>query len=250
MNDIIFYRSFAFLSHNFTTYHYTDMMHGTTCYHIGYLKCGRAKFVCEGVTHEFLAGDVFFIPCGCKYRSYWYGEDKISFDSYAFTYIPQNSSDSFKLQKLNLNDAARHYIDLLSADKRTSPKSVGLLYMFLGEVLEGMEKYDSDTKSCLVEKAGSYMLSHNEYSVGDVARYCKVSESALYAAFREAAGHTPIEEKHIIQTEKAVRLLITTHMSVEEISEKLAFSSPSYMRKILKAKTGKTPREIRKEPAI
>lgn len=250
MNDIIFCKSFAFLSHKFTEYHYTDMTRGTTCYHIGYLKAGKAKFVTDTSAHEFSEGDIFFIPCGCKYRSYWYGEDSICFDSYAFTYIPTNTSDTYKLQKMQVSDKARGYIDSLSADKRITPKSVGLLYMFLGEVLGLMEKNASDKKSDLVTNARQYMLSHDEYSVKDIARHCKASESAVYSAFREIAGRTPIEEKHSIQTEKAVRLLITTDMSVEEISDKLAFSSPSYMRKILKAKIGKTPREIRKEPEM
>ena len=250
MNDIIFSRSFSFLSHHFTTYHHTDMMQGTTCHHIGYLKHGRAKFVTDSVTHEFNEGDVFFIPCGCKYCSYWYGEDKISFDSYAFTYLPQSSNDTYKLQKLNVTQTARRYIDELSSDKRVNIKTVGLLYMFLGELVSDMEKIKSNKNSALIAKARSYMYSHNEYSVGDIARHCNVSESALYATFRESAGHTPIDEKHSIQTEKAIQLLITTDMSVEQISDKLSFSSPSYMRKILKKKTSKTPREIRKEPAI
>ena len=250
MNDVIFSKSFAFLSHRFTGYHYTDMTRGTTCYHIGYLKSGRAEFVSDSMTHEFSVGDVFFIPCGCKYRSYWYGDDEIRFDSYAFTYMPIRTPDSFRLQRLHVTEKAREYIDALSADKSISPKSVGFLYLFLGEVLGDMEKSAAGKSGELIAKARQYMLSHNYYSVKDIARHCKISESALYAAFRETAGHTPIDEKHGIQAEKAVRLLITTDMSVEEISDKLAFSSPSYMRKILKAKTGKTPREIRKEPEM
>lgn len=252
MNDVIFCNSFAFLSHRFTDYRFTDMTQGTTCYHIGYLKFGHAGFISDGEKHEFREGDVFFIPCGCKYRSYWYGgaDGRIVFDSYAFTYMPLHATDTFKLQKLTVSDTARAYIDALSADKRVSPRSVGMLYAFLGEVMDSMEKDETDKIHAILAKARGYMHSHNGYSVGEVARYCNVSESALYAAFREAAGHTPIDEKHIIQAEKAVHLLITTDMSVEEISGRLSFSSPSYMRKILKAKTGKTPREIRKEPAI
>ena len=250
MNDVIFSKSFAFLSHKFNNYHYTDMTKGTTCYHIGYLKCGRAEFVCEGESHKFGEGDAFFIPCGCKYRSYWYGTDEISFDSYAFTYIPSGTAHTYRLQKLDLTPEAKKHIETLSQNKHVSPASVGLLYMFLGEVLGRMEKNDSDKKADLVAKARRYMLKNNEYTIADIARHCKVSESAIYGAFREYAGHTPIEEKHRMQTEKAVRLLITTDMSVEQISDLLGFSSASYMRKILKSKTGKTPREIRKEPAI
>jgi AraC-like DNA-binding protein len=249
MNDIIFFKSFSFFSHSFKKYHYTDMTKGTTCYHIGYLKKGRAEFYSGEEKHEFFAGDIFFIPCGCKYESFWYGEE-IVFDSYAFAYIPLNGSYTYKLQKFNVSEKARVIADELSATKHTSAKSIGLLYLFLYEVLPSAKKNSSDKKDELVTSARRYMLLHNEYSITDVARHCRASESALYAAFREKEKHTPIDEKHRIQTEKAVRLLITTDLSVEEISEQLGFSSASYMRKIIKAKTGKTPREIRKEPAI
>ena len=109
---------------------------------------------------------------------------------------------------------------------------------------------NTEKKEILLSRARRFMLAKNEYSVSELARYLNVSESAVYTAFRECTGHTPIDEKHRIQSEKAVHLLLTTDMSVEEISDKLAFSSPSYMRKILKTTVGKTPREIRKKPEI
>ena len=49
-----------------------------------------------------------------------------------------------------------------------------------------------------------------------------------------------------VQFSKAVELLITTDMQVEEISSLLNFSSTSYFRKVLYKHTGKTPREIRR----
>ena len=249
MNDIIFFKSFAFFSHSFKRYHYTDMKKGTTCHHIGYLKHGRAEFYSGGEKYEFSRGDIFFIPCGCKYESYWYGEE-IIFDSYAFTYIPSNETCTYKLQKFTVSEKARQYADLLSDNKQVSGKSVGLLYLFLHEVLPFAQKNTSDKKAELVACARRYMLLHNEYSIADVARHCRVSESAIYAAFREKEGHTPIHEKHKIQTEKAIRLIVTTDMPIEEISEKLGFSSASYMRKIIRAQTGKTPREMRREPTL
>ena len=47
--------------------------------------------------------------------------------------------------------------------------------------------------------------------------------------------------------QKAAELLRSTDYTVEYISEKLNFSSPMYLRKVLFANFGKTPREIRKE---
>ncbi|MBE6729298.1 MAG: helix-turn-helix transcriptional regulator [Ruminococcaceae bacterium] len=80
----------------------------------------------------------------------------------------------------------------------------------------------------------------------DVAKHCAVNESTLYWAFKTAANKTPNEIKNKFLCQKAIMLIINTNKSVQEISDSLGFSSTSYFRKILKANTGKTPREIRK----
>jgi len=245
MNDAIFFNSFAFFCFSFKNHHHTDMSTGTTCHHIGYLKAGRARFVTDTEELEFNAGDVFFIPAGCKYRSYWQGDDAIVYDSYAFTYMPIDTLCSFELQRIDASGKAKSIIDELSSDKKVSLKSVGLLYSFLHEVMPRMKKADNDKKAEIVQKAKRFMHKHNSFSVSDVARHCHVSESAFYTIFKEVTGHTPTEEKHRIQAEKAAERLLTTDRSVEQISEELCFSSASYMRKIIRAQTGKTPKQIR-----
>ena len=56
---------------------------------------------------------------------------------------------------------------------------------------------------------------------------------------------TPNEMRQQIAVEMAVKLLITTEKSVQQISDKLGFSSTDYFRRILRKHTGKTPRQIR-----
>ena len=58
---------------------------------------------------------------------------------------------------------------------------------------------------------------------------------------------TPHALRQKILVEKAVELLTTTDIPIEEVSDRLGFSSSSYFRKILFAQTGKTPSAIRKE---
>lgn len=91
------------------------------------------------------------------------------------------------------------------------------------------------------------MRNTDDFTMKDVATHCKISESGLYPIFQKVFQKTPLEMKQEILCEKAVQLLTTTDLSVEEISNRLLFSSSSYFRKILRKYTGKTPREIRKE---
>ena len=55
-----------------------------------------------------------------------------------------------------------------------------------------------------------------------------------------------MEEKHRIQIELATSLLEATDLSVEEISDRLGFSSPAYFRAVLRKNGGKSPRDIRR----
>ena len=129
MDNIMLCKSFSFREFHFTRTHHTDAMCGTVCHHIGYIKAGRAEFVTEERTYRFAAGDVFYTPPGCRYHSYWYGQDgdSIVYDAYAFTYLPTTQNTAFALQKLNPNNDAMDMLRRLSAHKRTDCTSAGLL---------------------------------------------------------------------------------------------------------------------------
>jgi AraC-like DNA-binding protein len=63
---------------------------------------------------------------------------------------------------------------------------------------------------------------------------------------KKELGKTPNRVRQEAKCQQAVRLLTCTDLPVEEISTRLGFSSSSYMRKLLRLTTGKTPLQIRK----
>ena len=91
------------------------------------------------------------------------------------------------------------------------------------------------------------MSEHTDAKISDVARHCSISQSGIYLLFKQNLNRTPNEVRLEIICDKAVELLSTTSLSVQEISDRLGFSSTSYFRKTLKAYTGKAPLEIRRE---
>ena len=248
MDNIMLCKSFAFCEFHFTRTHHSDLMGGTVCHHIGYIKAGRAEFVTEERTYSFAAGDVFYTPPGCRYHSYWYGQDgdSIVYDAYAFTYLPTAQNTAFALQKLNPNKDAMDMLRRLSAHKQADCTSVGLLYAFFGACMPQMERLGQHPKQAVIDRARSYIRANPRFRMPELAAYCRMSESGLYAAFRDVTGHTPVEEKHRIQIELATSLLEATDLSVEEISDRLGFSSPAYFRAVLWKNGGKSPRDIRR----
>lgn len=249
MDNIQFYKSFYFFECNFRRTHHTDNSSGTACHHIGYIKSGSAVFDVEGKVYEFNEGDVFYTPPGCKYHSYWTGE-RICYDSYAFYTFPQDVSESYGIQRLNVGEKAMEYLDTLSNNKEVNCFSVGLLYMFLSQVLVHMTPTMRDEKNLAAARALAFLRDDITLSVPELSKKMGMSISALYMLFANELSSTPITEKNRIRCEKAVEMLINTDLSVDDISGRLDFSSASYFRKVLNSFYGKTPKEIRKNDTV
>ena len=251
MKDTLFSNSFSFRLLTHKQAHHTDNSMGTPSHFIARMKCGSVRFVClDGKEMVAQGGDVFYLPMGLKYHSYWTpSPDRgvAQWESYGFTNFPNADEMHYAMQILHPSDTAISYLDALAKDKRVCASSVGWLYLFLGELLPTMQEKDPDPQARLFAKAKQYIATHNDLKVGRLARHCNMSESGLYAFFRRYANTTPIALKHQLLVEEAIRLLGSTDLSIEEISRSLHFSSSAYFRKIVKEQTGKTPVELRRE---
>lgn len=153
------------------------------------------------------------------------------------------------MQKLFPSETALSYLNRIALSHEERVSAVGFLYAFLGEVFPTMQRDDPDPMRDLFSKARHYIYTHPDFKVPELARHCGMSESGLYAFFRSHAKTSPIEEKNHILVGRAVTLLGSTDLSIEEISDRIGFQSVAYFRKVLKRHTGKTPTEIRAEQA-
>ncbi len=254
MDNIRFYNSFYFTTCIFQNVHHTDRSSGVLSHHIGRMLRGTARIVTDGGEELRLkSGDVFYMPLGMRYHSYWFPDEKegtVEFESYRFDLFPCRSGHQYALQLLFPDKEATALLDRLSADKTVCCTSIGLLYAFLGCTFPTMRRIDLDRDRALFSKARHYMDLHPRFRVSDLARHCAVSESALYAFFRSYADTTPIEFKNKLLAEKAVTLLGTTDFSIESIAVLLGIQSVAHLRKIVKTHTGKTPSEIRREQRL
>ena len=124
MNKTLFSSSFYFTEYHFTKYRSTNNTHGISTHYVGYMRKGHARLVSEEGETEVREGDLFYIPYGCRYRSYWYGEPDICFDSYSFTHFPEEGEEGFCLQTVPMTAKAREALEALAGDKRVSCRSV------------------------------------------------------------------------------------------------------------------------------
>ncbi len=99
----------------------------------------------------------------------------------------------------------------------------------------------------LVKKAQDYVMKnlHGNIRVSEIADVLETNASYLSRVFKKYEGKTLqqyIQEERLL---RAQNLLMVSDLTLEEISSYLGFSSQSYFGKLLKEKTGMTPKEYR-----
>lgn len=246
MNSAIFGKTYRFYKYKFYKYHYTDNRRGAPDHYIAYMCRGKSRLVSKTGTVEINEGDIFYIPLGLPYQSYWYGEPEIEFISLGFEFFPESENADFCLQKIDCDQILKDSIRSIAVNTGINSETLGDFYTVLNFLLPYMEREVKNDRSETLTKAVNCIKENPNASVREIARLCGISESTLYALFRSQLGKTPNDTRLEILCEKAVFLLTTTDKSVQEISDDLGFSSTSYFRKILKKYTSQIPREIRK----
>lgn len=252
MGGIFVSDNFNFYKICFEKYHYTDNRKGSPMNYIAYLLKGHVKIVSEQGTMNAEEGEVFFIPIHLPYQSYWYGSDKIEFLSIGFQNIEANEIINFPLQTVNCGEEMKKRIlSVPTEGNAISCKALGIFYGALSGLMPYLKNNQTiSKKEEIIKRAKKYITANTDCSARDIARECNISEPYLYMLFKENVGCTPHDYKLKIKCKKGADLLLTTDKTVEEISALVGFSSASHFRRILKAQTGLTPKEVRKNSSF
>ena len=245
MKDILFSDNLYFHTYVRTHAHHTHQALGAPRHFLAYIEKGSCRIVSDTITVEVLEGELFYIPKGLVYHSYWYSQEQVRFLSFGFQHFPESGQRQYLLQKIPCEGELLARIRALPTGQEVDSRLLGNFYSIVAELLPRMQYREHSRGRQILEQVRQYINTHTDCKVPDIAKHCLLSEAALYDIFRQEAGMTPNQLRQQILCEKAVRLLATTDRSVQEISDSLHFSSASYFRKILYQYTGKTPRQIR-----
>ena len=106
MDNLRFYNSFRFALLSLKKSRHTDNTRGIDRHFIGRIRRGYGKLVTDAGEEILLTpGDVFYIPLGLRYHSYWTpekGEDgAVEWESYGFDFFPCKSGRKYAVQKLS-----------------------------------------------------------------------------------------------------------------------------------------------------
>lgn len=249
MTNAEFSKSFAFNLIRKKQYYSSDVTKGKGCHmhYIARMVRGTAEIRTEKKSIQIKEGDVFYIPKGLRYRSFWYPDNKeVCFYSLGFDVFPMNEAVSYCLQKFECDSQEMKILSEIENELDVTPNSVGNLYCFLGKVLKKFRYSSISKEEILINKIVNFMQQNDNYTIQELAWHCTISESGLYDKIKKHFGKTPAQLRQSIICDKAKILLSTTDMPIESISNTLCISSPSYFYRIFKEQTGKTPKEYRK----
>ena len=247
MNDTIFCKNFRFNEYCFPESAHRDNTGGVGFHFIGFMKEGQGRLVSREETLELSPGDMFYIPKGCKYRSYWTANPIVRFDSIGFLYFPTLAPNGYKLQKINCSQEIWEAFQPLSVSKTVNAAAIGTLYGLLGLLEPQLAVSPGNADTAICEKLLLLMKDDPHLTIPEYATLCRVSESLLYNYVKRCTGKTPNRLRQEVLCQKAADLLVTTGFSVEEICDRLGFSSAAYFRKVFQSVYQKSPTKLRKE---
>lgn len=220
---------------------------------IGFMLAGSAVFTpVTGNTVSVREGDLIFIPKGTVYYSDWAGHPDIAFITVSVDFSAEPSlAYKYKLQK---KQGMKEQFDLISScydlvsseDPENYHRALGYFYSLVDGLFDGLEPKTVTSSMNAISPALQHIESHynDEIKIDTLCELCHLSPSALYTYFNALVGYPPIEYRNRLRIRKAVEMLSTNEYSIQEISDELSFSSPSYFRRVFKKYTGHTPKRM------
>ena len=214
---------------------------------IGYIKKGNAQFLCKGKSYYASEGDLIYIAKGTRYYSVWTGSPEIEFYSINFSFAKPYSFYEYRFQIIK-HYPADLFDNMYSFYNTDFYISVSDMYRILSDIYKNMTTETITPPGRIsVSPAIDYIEKNynSPISIDTLSALCHSCGSGFFKLFKATTGVTPIAYKHNIMVQNALNLLSHTDLTIDEISEKVGFSSSNYFRKVFFNITGKTPKEVR-----
>lgn len=216
-------------------------------------------------------GDLLFVPMGSTYDGYWHCANSIAhvislhFETAEIGIFGSQRSkvqtirgEDFKAAAADPDfDYAHEFERIAEICDETNKQSgsqerfelIWRFYRLLEVTIPCLVRRDESERDPGIDPALKFLKEN--YSkpcpVTELARLCNLSDSHFFVRFKRAMGVTPIEYKNRLMISNAERLLIDEpELSIEEVSERMGFSSSTYFRRIFKRMSSLSPRDFRK----
>ena len=225
---------------------------GLAAFLLFYIKEGEMIFDYEGQRFTAGTGDVVLLDCLRPHhyralkqtRFYWFHFDGCSSRAY-FDYFLEGKGIHFeKVRRIE------EYFVLVQAQMRGGVPDEGMLSVHVHRILAMLFSAAArgGSPSGGVARAKAYMEEHymENISMEMIAAASGFSQSHLFRIFREETGLTPYAYLMNVRMNQAMKMLLNTSASVEEIADSCAYCSSANFIRAFRQSTGTTPHKFRK----
>lgn len=238
-------------------------------YHVHFILHGKGTFEIGEKSYQLKRGQIFVVPPGIE--TYYYADPD---DPWNYTWISFSGTRAgYFLEKagitldcpvrdtyiepecfLEITEKILNHHELTVANEllRTS-----LLYEIISLLVDshyqhmnvhGKEEVHDYSPDVYVNTAIEYIHEHYSHTrVSEIASFIGISRYYLTHIFKEKLHISPQEYLLNYRMEKANRLLRTTGLSVQNISEKVGYENPLTFSKTFKSKYGLSPKKYREK---
>lgn len=247
-----------------------DKFYGPTVrreYHVHFLLDGKGVLEINNTSYSLKRGQIFVIPPDREH--YYYADVNqpwhytwISFGGLRAAYFlekagitadsPIRSAYTEPERFLAIIEKILNHHQLTVANEllRTAKlyEVIALLvdsYNHRADAVPQKDSYDY-SPNIYVDSAVEYIHKHyNEINVGDIASYLGISRSYLSHIFKEKLHIPPQEYLLNYRLEQSARLLRTTSLPIQVVSERAGYENPLTFSKIFKNAYGLSPKHYR-----
>jgi AraC-like DNA-binding protein len=250
-------------------------MHFHNLLEIGYCHYGDGDLIIEDNTYRFSSGMISIIPANflhvtksdANVKAFWeymyispedilrnWGKTKQETKEIADVI---NRSAIFKTtwEISTISTLVHTIFDEMKEKKEYHQECVrGLVYSLVFEIAKYNGKRDNrmfgKNISLQLGNAIDYVEFHyaDEFKIADLADECHMSETHFRRVFQEKMNMSPIEYVNFVRVKKACELIDKTDVSMEEVAERVGFSTPSTFNRNFRRIMGTSPYQWKKRP--
>lgn len=229
---------------------------------IHYILDGKGEFTVNNNTYKLGKKDGFLIRPGEE--TYYKADDKdpwiymwIGFNGIkAETYLKYANLDEnnhiFKYEKdSSLKKCILEILSLNIMNNSNRLKIDGLLYLFIGNLIENNKYMDKENSNTQVDEYINISIDfiNNNYSnnikVTDIANYVGLNRSYFSNLFTKKIGISPQEYLLSLKMEKACNLLTNLQLSIGDVARQVGYEDQLTFSKIFKKSKGVSPKLYR-----
>ena len=247
------------------TGYYFDYKAGRTLneYQLNYISEGSGVFEIEEKTYQIQPGTMMIIGPGQNHRykpdpTTGWTENYIGFKGTLSDHFIQRSLNQIKEpivhlgSQLEIFDTYQKIQDLVQLQPPAYQQMAsGHILNLLGQISSAsrQKNFDSKRTEDLINSAKSFMWERVEATL-DLKIFCQqqnISYSHFRKTFKEYTGIAPHQFFLDLKIMRARELILSSQLSITEITYQLGFESIHYFSRLFKKKTGVSPRDLRKK---